>query len=352
MLWICKPFQEFLHQHANEWEYLNSTFCNSHPLLDLKFITPLLEYFGHNKVYGLMGTTNDGQPVIACFAEPSGYGRWRLFMPSQAAICPIISDTETFAHSGVQCIKGLLQALPSRAWMLGLEKVDPMYSNFLATQPQCSKLIETLPCSITTSINAETSFDIYWNNRSRKIRKSVNSIMNRIASEYDSCELKEIRVRDAIVDAVRDYGDIESLGWKASIGTAIHLNNVQGEFYSEMMRNFAEEGGACAYQLILGNKIAASLLTVQQNGMLVVLKTTYDESLAKFSPGRIIDYLSLQSQFSDQKIRVIENYTNASENEIRWVTDTRSIVNLNFYPSWSIKLLTSMYHRIHAQFWR
>ena len=45
-------------------------------------------------------------------------------------------------------------------------------------------------------------------------------------------------------DAVKDYGQLESKGWKSESNTAIHIDNPQGLFYTQMLCNLAETGQA------------------------------------------------------------------------------------------------------------
>jgi hypothetical protein len=113
-----------------------------------------------------------------------------------------------------------------------------------------------------------------------------------------------------------------------------------------VLENFARQRGGRIYQLWLGQQIAASLLTISQNGMVVVLKIAHDERLRRFAPGRYLDYLAAQSVFSDGDVDVIENYTNASADDARWATDTRTLFHVNCYRSPAMRKLVHAYRRL------
>jgi hypothetical protein len=78
--------------------------------------------------------------------------------------------------------------------------------------------------------------------------------------------------------------------------------------------------------------------------MLITLKTTYDESLAAYAPGRLLDYLFLEREFSEKRFSVVEFYTNASSERQSWGTGTRTISHITVYRARVIKQLVQAYH--------
>lgn len=170
----------------------------------------------------------------------------------------------------------------------------------------------------------------------------MERILRRLQREGISPQLVERRDVNSVAVAVAVHGELEAAGWKGKNGTAIRRDNAQGSFYTDVMQNFAQADGACAYQLYLGDRAAASQLTITQNGMLVLLKIAHDESLSTYSPGRLLDYLMLERLFSDSSIRKIEFYTNASRDDSRWATGSRKIGHVNYFRSNFLKRLVQM----------
>lgn len=167
----------------------------------------------------------------------------------------------------------------------------------------------------------------------------------------------EVRL-DVVLDeavmkqAVTDHGKLESKGWKGQHGTAINIANSQGRFYCELLEAFANKREARVFRLYFDEQLAASLLTIERNGMLVILKTTYDEAMSNYSPGRLVDYFALQKLFEDESIRLVEWYTDASKTDKKWATGERDITNINYFRSNRIKNLIKLARKARAKFQR
>ena len=71
-----------------------------------------------------------------------------------------------------------------------------------------------------------------------------------------------------------------------------------------------------------------SRLCIKNKSMMIILKTTYDEDKSRFAPGRILLYLVLEREFNLRRIKTIEFYTNATEDQVAWSTGQRSISNV------------------------
>ena len=83
----------------------------------------------------------------------------------------------------------------------------------------------------------------------------------------------------------------------------------------------------------------ASLITIENQKMIIVLKTTYDEKLAKYSPGRLIDYYMLKNTLTADNAKNIENYTNASIQDQRWFPRVRQMYHVTIYRNALMKIL-------------
>lgn len=330
MSWDIYPAKQLFLDHRETWQRLNREHCQAHPLLDIKFIEPAFEYFGNDRVL-LAVECVSGVAVNAALLEQLGKGNWQLFLPSQQPLGPAIFSRGSDSAALHRSLRGLAAALPGYPLILGFLKQDSGYSALCAADGL--SFMERVDDVETINIVVNQDFDIYWQSRSRKLVKEMRRKFRKV--EQDGIELRLVELRDysQMATAVAQHGDIESSGWKGKKGTAIHHDNVQGHFYTKVMENFSKEGGARAYQLYFNDKIAASLLTIVQQGMMVVLKTAHDESMSIYAPGRLIDYKMLEGLFSGGDVTNIEMYTNASLEDKRWCTDSRNIYHLNYYRS-------------------
>jgi hypothetical protein len=136
-------------------------------------------------------------------------------------------------------------------------------------------------------------------------------------------------------EAVTRYGGLESAGWKQAAGTAVHIDNPQGRFYAEVLEQFAATRHGRVYELWIADRLAASRLVISGAGMHIILKTSYDESLSEFAPGRLLLYALLERAFAERSQRAVEFYTNATVDQLAWATASRTISHsVHFRHAW------------------
>jgi hypothetical protein len=86
----------------------------------------------------------------------------------------------------------------------------------------------------------------------------------------------------------------------------------------------------------LDGVVAASDLCLVRNGMLVVLKTTYDETLKPLSPALLLREDELQWIFAQGNIHVVEFYGRVMDWHRKLTDDVRTMYHLNCYGhSWA-----------------
>jgi hypothetical protein len=314
MSWVIEPAIEAFPSHAAEWDRLNAELCAAHPFLDSRFIGPLLVYFGSGDE--LLCMHHDGGVIdAALILRPLGWRRWALFLPGQAQIGPLLC-------SKARVLESLFEALPGYAWSIDLLAIDPDYA------PDWSGL--RLPHlvrhhALTMAINISGGFDDYWQTRPGQLRKNLRRYRQRSEKQFTTRKFNVIAEPQQIAAAVKRYGEIESSGWKGKAGTAINANNLQGRFYVNVLKGFAEQGQAKICELLLDEKTVASRLLICNDKMVIILKTTYDETLASIAPGRQHLLETLQHFFSEKQQSRIEFYTNANRDQAEWASSLRFI---------------------------
>lgn len=325
---------------------LNARCCGSHPLLDANFIAPLYECFGATDVCLAVREEHGGQVAGMALLVKRGAGRWQLFMPSQANIGNIILDDDNSSERAAEHLADLMYSLPGRALQVGLQKQDPLYSR--APEIVDDWRFERIRNWTTTYVETTGSFENFWGGKRKALRQPVKQKFRDLAKQGIGWKLGELSDHNDIAAGVAEHGRLETAGWKGREGTAIRADNVQGSFYTRVLQNFARGGNAIVYQLRFNDVLAASLLTIHQNHMLVVLKTAYDESMAALSPGRLIDYLMIQRAFAHPEIHRIENYTDATMLDAHWCTGTRTLYHVNLYRSSALRRMANMRRRIKS----
>lgn len=338
-MWELISQSDITDRHWAAWQSLNERYYRSHPLLDPKFMRPLVDCFSENGLFLALETSGD-EVSMAILLENPKFGRWQVFSPSQSSIAPMLADPEMEKPKMLDHLRSLSRALPGPVWLIAFLKLDPDFldlENLLEND-----LTERIWFSRTINIDLTGDFDDYWSDRGKKHRQNIRKRLKLLEQRGITSRFRVITEVEGVDDAICTHGELESSGWKGQLGTAIRTNNIQGTFYTAILKNFAASGGAYACQLIADDQPIASLINIHQNGIIISLKTAYLESMAEYSPGRLIDYFLLPRLFAEESIRLMEHYTNASPTDEKWATGTREIYHLNFFPNRVCKTLVRL----------
>lgn len=314
--WTLYPAQHGLGDFNTAWDQLNLVLYDAHPYFDSKFINCLLKYFAAAKVQLCVHRQHneiDGLLLVV----PKGTAKWSVFTPPQTQITPLLLKNPADLIS-------LPHALPGLVLGLDLPCQDPEYSPLQNTLLawQSGAVPHALTINIATK---DGSFADYLTSRSGKFRSNLQRRFHKVQQAGIQLSLRQITAPAAMQAAIRQFGELESSGWKQQAGTAVHISNVQGRFYLELLENFAQSGHACVYQLCFDEQPVAMELCLTSANMLILLKTAHNERLSCYAPGRLLLYLILQQEFAQQRVNSIEFYTNADINEQAWAKGVRWI---------------------------
>lgn len=198
-------------------------------------------------------------------------------------------------------------------------------------RPEDGSRIQTLDYIRTARIRIDGSFDEYWLSRGKNLRHSVNRQRNKLARESIDTRLEIINRPHEIAAVVAEYGRLESAGWKAGRGTAIHPENAQGRFYRRVLESFAETGEGQVYCFHYNGDIVAMDLCILKQRCLIVLKTTYDERQGKTSPALLMRHDILKQAFEAGKTEVVEFYGSVMDWHRKWSEEIRTMYQINLY---------------------
>jgi CelD/BcsL family acetyltransferase involved in cellulose biosynthesis len=299
---------------------LNAQLFGSHPLLDAGFVDALLRHFGEPGVHLCTAAQAGGPPLAMTLLkrQKRNLGIWSSFLPMQAQIAPSLMPKAAPA-------KQLIKQLPAYATQLDLLCNDPQFGDLRSHGAQ------VMPHALTMSISLAGSFDDYLAQRPRKLMQNMRRYLRRLQSEGGGERVHIITSADLMPAAVERYAALESRGWKGREGTAVRSDNAQGRFYAEVMSRFAERGEALVYELWAGDDLLASRMMLARDGMVVMLKTSFDERFERFAPGRVLLQRTLEDLFTRVPGGVVEFYTDADADLLAWSTSQRWINHVSVY---------------------
>lgn len=316
-------FDDYLEQ----WDELNRLGPNS-PLLDTRFIRPLYETFKVGKNFVLATAYHDGYIIAITMLVRGRTGSWNTFQPSQSPLGIWIHDR---AYPIKALLMTLAKKLPGLTWNIGVTQQDPD----LFARPENDEHIAVLDYIQTARITLNGSFQDYWAKRGRNLRQNMNKQMNRLKKDNIETLLLEITSPEKIAEAVKIYGEIESRGWKSAKGTAIHINNEQGRFYTKTLSEFAASGNARIFQYLYNGEVVATDLCIDDDRTFIILKTTYDEIHKSTSPALLMRKEYFEQFYNDNRFNKIEFYGKVMPWHTKWTDEIRSMYHVNYYP-WSI----------------
>jgi CelD/BcsL family acetyltransferase involved in cellulose biosynthesis len=335
MSWQILPASRFA-EHATSWDALQRR-CTDTPFLESAFITPLLAVFGSGRE--LLALRQGGQGLqAAALLQPAGRGMWQTFQPSQLPLGPWLCAAQD--DPGV-CASGLVQALPGLALGLGLTQLDPR----LLPRPQDSATLRTQDYIHTSWVDVQGSWDDYWEGRGKNLRQNTRKAHNKLAAEGTPLRLDTVTHADDVAAAIAQYGALESAGWKSEGGTAIHPDNDQGRFYTQMLQNFCAAGRGRIVRAWLGDSLAAMDLCVDNGPLVVILKTAYDERHKAVSPSVLMRHEEFKAWWAEGRYQRIEFYGKTLEWHTRWTSQERGLYHATAYR-WP--LVRSLHERLRT----
>jgi hypothetical protein len=315
---------------SNEWQTLCSESVGSHPLLNSDFIAPLIDHFGTDKL--ILARYEDEAAIKAMvLLERKKSGIWETFAPGPAPLGAAIFSAPS-TQEKIFMLKSLARSLPGFTFMIGFNRLDPAFQTILNTNHDpFPGNIELLNYVHTLRLTISADFETYWSSRGRNLRRDIQRKYKRAKDSGISIILRQLYKLEDMAYGVRVYGEIESRGWKGLQNTAVHFENERGKFYTKMLKAYSKRSCALIYQLLFGDVIVASALAVTGQEMIILLKITMDEAMAKFSPGWLMMYEIHKHIFQMSEIKSIEYYCNATERQRQWSDDLRPMYHLNYY---------------------
>ncbi len=336
--WKFYPALASFDGFADSWGKLNHSLLQNHPLGDKAFVGPLIRYFADSRDFiAVQPGSFDYRGMLLLRMDK--FGVVRSFRPSQTEICPIL------VHS-LEDVQALFAALPSTKLALQLHCQDPDYGIFPSALS--SLLVEVDQHAVTVAIDLRDDFNTYWSNRPAKLKQNIARVQRNLKQNGVRWRFETVESPEEVRDAVDRYGDLESRGWKFQAGTAVNSANAQGQFYRDILGGFAEKGKGVVYELYFEDFLVSSQLAIGNDELIITLKTTYDEEFSKYSPGKLLDYLTLRHEFELGRFSKVEFCTNATRELIWWGTQGRSVCHITVYRNQLAWRLVGFYRNLKS----
>ena len=319
-----------------EWDRLNTERADL-PFMTAVAVVCALKVFGSGSERLLVGW-EEGTVIAMLLVVPIGSFQWQTFQPSQL---PLGVWVAAKSLTPVSIARSVIHGPLRFCLGFSMTQVDPLLAPRDINQPD----IKNMDYIDTGWIDIVGTFDEYWAERGKNLRQNMRKQRNKLTADGTHIHMRMLTAPEDMADAIARYGVLESSGWKATEGTSIHPDNPQGQFYIQLLQNLAQRGEAVVYEYFFNEKTVALNLCVQRSETLVVLKTTYDETIKNFSPAFLLSQDKIEQVFEKGTIKRVEYYGRMMEWHTRWTEKKRTLYHLTCYRWPWLKKLAELRHK-------
>ncbi|WP_448212549.1 GNAT family N-acetyltransferase [Colwellia sp. MEBiC06753] len=321
--WQIYPITAFS-QIAQPWNELNNL-TNNQAVLSASFIQSLINVFATGDEVIVQGF--DGQEMVfAGIFKQMSARRWMVFQPSQAPLGALLSRVELSRS----LLDDISKCLPTSCWLLDITQIDSAWFQ------QADIELDYLPYITTGALNVPSNFDDYFASLSKNTRQNINKAKNRLAKEEVAISLTVVTKAEEMAQCVTQYGELESKSWKNNLGTAVSIDNEQGRFYLDLLQSFAQQQCAQVWCYRFNDTLVAIDLCIVHGETLTILKTTFDETYARYSPALLLKVDAYQWLSSEQHIKRIEYFGKVMDWHKRLQCEQRALFHITYAKSQGI----------------
>ena len=204
--------------------------------------------------------------------------------------------------------QALITALDGSDWasgflsLTGLNEDGPVHRGLIAAAAKLGREAPTVHRFSRALLASETDVETYLSTHIRsKKRKELRRLANRLG------ELGAVRF--AVLEDAADLPNwcdaflaLEAAGWKGSEGAALGNTPATAQFFHDCMAGAHAAGRLEFQRLDLDGQPIAMLINFRTPPGSWSFKIAYDESLARFSPGVLIELENLPRVLGDRQI--------------------------------------------------
>lgn len=307
---------------AAHWDQLNSE-RGDLPFLASDVMASALKLLGQGTERLLVGYESTN--CVAMFLlSPIGMFRWQTFQPSQIPLGAWVAKADLDLPDTA---RNLMHSNLGLCLGLSITQVD---SRIAARRTDTTTTVSTDYID-TGWIDIQGSFEDYWGARGKNLRQNMRKQRAKLLADGVTLHMQVLRNHADMAQAIARYGTLESSGWKAKDGTAIHPDNTQGKFYTELLEHASLREEALVFQYLFDDRVVAMNLCLKRGNSLVVLKTTYDESIQGLSPAFLLREAELQKLHLEGEIKHLEYFGRFMDWHSKWTDQKRTLYHLTLY---------------------
>ena len=174
------------------------------------------------------------------------------------------------------------------------------------------------------------TWEDYLDARNGKVRKNWDYYERRMQKEW-SVDLTEIAGGAGAEQAVIEAFEIEESSWKGTAGSAINRTSAVASFYLDLAREMNARDNFRLYFLSLNGARIAFDYCLLYRETFNVLKTGYNPSYAKYSPGRVLRKSVLRGLFQKGSHRTYDLLGARDAWKEEWTQAVQPLLRVQMY---------------------
>ena len=143
-------------------------------------------------------------------------------------------------------------------------------------------------------------------NFDKKRRKEFKRLRKRL-SEQGELKLESLNPNSDFTKFVDDFVQLEAQGWKGQRGTALGIHSAKTSTFREICAGLHHTGRLRFWVLRFNGKPIAALFGIVSGGQAQIVKITYDEAYAKFSPGILVVLDATEAFFAEPSLELADS---------------------------------------------
>jgi CelD/BcsL family acetyltransferase involved in cellulose biosynthesis len=271
------PDRGFHHAHETHMAYAHHAESHHAPLV-------CLGLFDGERIRAICplqpGIARPFRREIPAWTLPFGLGN----VVRDAILPPDHEAEREFLPAVVRFLKGLD---PERRWLV-FDRVLESSSIARALSSVDQHTIATDMVSTVDVVDTIRTFADLSASLSRKFRSNLRNARTKLAA-LPSPEFRHITDRDHVIEAFETFVALEATGWKGEPGGAAIMGRPKlAAFFRELVSTLRDSAQCEFDSLYSDGHCIASLFCIRSGREYAIVKTCYDETFARVTPGRLL----------------------------------------------------------------
>ncbi len=255
------------------------------------------------------------------------------------AFRPFARDAEALAL----VIEAALGASASELCVPVLPRDDAAVPPLLEQARKAGRLALVETQHVSPFVTTNGTFSEYRTGLRSKTRSEVERLRRKMQREHEAV-FRVVIPPSELEHELEDGFALERSGWKGQQGTAILSDGKTSLFYRSIAQAFHERKMLRFSSIVLDGRLAAFDFSLLAYNRLFPLKTGYDESFARLSPGIVLHYTVIERCF-ELSLDTLELLGDDVDWKRRFATDERPYCAFRAYRRRPMPVARYVYRR-------